>query len=74
MKLLNLNLPERTVLATTTVLASGILTLLPWRLTGHPSSDAPPAGVVTNIFPLKLGSSIRLAVQSAGVAWKGEYL
>ena len=35
------------------------------------SSDAPPTGAVTNIMPLKLGSSIPLAVRSAGVTWKG---
>ena len=71
MKLLNLNLPNRTVLATTAVLAAGILTLLPWLLTAQPSSDAPPTGIVTNMLPLKLGSSIPLAIQSPGVAWKG---
>jgi hypothetical protein len=70
MKLLNLNPPKRTVLATTAVLAAGILTLLPWLLTAQPSPDAPPTGV-TNLVPLKLGSSIPLAVQSPGVAWKG---
>ena len=70
MKLLNLNPPKRTVLAPTAVLAAGILTLMPWLLTAQPSPDAPPTGVVTNIFPLKLGSSIPLAVQSPGVAWK----
>ena len=71
MKHLNLNLPKRTVLATTAVLAAGILTLIPWLLTAQPSPDAPPTGVVTNLFPLKLGSPIPLAIQSPGVAWKG---
>jgi hypothetical protein len=71
MKLLNLNLPNRTVSATTAVMAAGILTLIPWLLTAQPSPDAPPAGVVTNLVPLKLGSSIPLAIQSPGVAWKG---
>ena len=70
-ELLNLSPPKRTVLATTAVLAAGILTLIPWLLTAQPSPDAPPTGVVTNIFPLKLGSSIPLAVQSPGVVWKG---
>jgi len=36
-----------------------------------PSPNAPPPGAVTNLVPLKLGSSIPLAVQSPGVAWKG---
>jgi len=71
MKLLDLNPSKRTVLATTAVLAAGILTLMPWLLTAQPSPDAPPTGVVTNLVPLKLGSSIPLAVQSPGVAWKG---
>jgi hypothetical protein len=71
MKLLNLNRPKRTVLATTAVLAAGILTLTPWLLTAQPSPDAPPTGAITNLVPLKLGSSIPLAVRSAGVAWKG---
>ena len=44
MKPLNLNPTKRAVLATTAVLAAGILSLLPWRLTAQPSSDAPPAG------------------------------
>jgi hypothetical protein len=71
MKLLNLNPAKRTVLATTAVLAAGILILLPWHLSAQPSSEAPPAGAVTNLVPLKFGSSVPLAVQSAGVAWKG---
>jgi hypothetical protein len=72
MKLLNLNPPKRTVLATTAVLAAGMLTLMPWLLTAQPSPDAPPTGVVTNLVPLKLGSPIPLAVQSPGVAWRGD--
>ena len=36
-----------------------------------PSPNAPPPGAVTNLVPLKLGSSIPLAVQLPGVAWKG---
>jgi len=74
MKLLNLNPLKRTVLATTAVLAAGIVTLTPWLLAAQPSRDAPPTGVVTNLVPLKLGSSIPLAVQSPGVAWKGNTL
>jgi len=70
-KLLNLNPPKRTVLATAAVLAAGILTLMPWLLTAQPSPDGPPTGVATNLVALKLGSSIPLAVQSPGVAWKG---
>ena len=53
------------------LLAAGILTLMPLLLTAQPSPDAPPTGAVTNLVPLKLGSSIPLAVQSPGVAWKG---
>src|ERR1035438_4709130 len=71
MKLLNLNPAKRTSLATTAVLAAGILSLLPCRLIAQPSSNVPPTGAVTNIMPLKLGSSIPLAVRSAGVTWKG---
>jgi hypothetical protein len=66
MKLLNLN-PAKL-----TVLAAGILSLLPWRLIAQPSSNAPPTDVVTNLIRLKQGSSIPLAVQSAGVEWKGD--
>ena len=72
MKLLNLNPAKRIVLAATAVLAAGILSLLPWRLDAQPASSAPPAGVVTNLIPLKLGSSIPLAVRSAGFEWKGK--
>ncbi len=72
MKLLNLSPPKRTVLATTAVLAAGILTLLPWLLAAQPSPNAPPTGVVTNLLPLKLGSSIPLGVQSPGVSWRGD--
>src|ERR1035438_2982742 len=71
MKLLNLNPTKRTALAATAVLAAGILSSLPWRLTAQPSSNAPPTGAVTNIIILKLGSSIPLAVRSVGVTWKG---
>jgi hypothetical protein len=71
MKLLNLNPTKRTALAATAVLAAGILSLLPWRLTAQHASNAPPTGAVTNLIPLKLGSSIPLAVRSAGVEWKG---
>jgi hypothetical protein len=71
MKLLNLNPTTRAALATTAVLTAGILSLLPWRLTAQPSFNAPPAGVVTNLIPLTMGASIPLAVQSAGVEWKG---
>jgi hypothetical protein len=71
MKLLNLNPLKRTVLATTAVLAAGILTLMPWLLTAQPSPNASLTGVVTNLVPLKLGSPIPLAIQSPGVAWKG---
>ena len=44
MKLLNLNPTKRAVLATTAVLAAGLLSLLPWRLAAQPSSETPPAG------------------------------
>jgi hypothetical protein len=71
MKLLNLNPAKRTSLATTAVLAAGILSRLPCRLIAQPSSNVPPTGAVTNLIPLKLESSIPLAVRSAGVEWKG---
>jgi hypothetical protein len=71
MKLLNLNPLKRILLTTTAVLAAGILPLMPRLLTAQPSPNAPPTGVVANLVPLRLGSSIPLAVQSAGVAWKG---
>jgi len=45
------------------LLAAGILTLTPLLLTAQPSPNAPPTGVVTNLVPLKLGSSIPLAVR-----------
>jgi beta-lactamase regulating signal transducer with metallopeptidase domain len=44
MKLLHLNPTKSTVLATTAVLAAGLLNLLPLRLVAQPSSEAPPAG------------------------------
>jgi hypothetical protein len=71
MKLLNLNPTKRTALAAAAVLAAGILSLLPCRLIAQPSSNVPPTGAVTNLIPLKLESSIPLAVRSAGVEWKG---
>lgn len=36
-----------------------------------PEQTKPPDVAVPNLVPLKLGTSIPLAVQSAGVAWKG---
>jgi beta-lactamase regulating signal transducer with metallopeptidase domain len=47
MKLLNLNPTKSTFLATTAVLAAGLLSLLPWRLTAQPSSEPPPVGETT---------------------------
>ena len=41
MKLANLNRSKRPVLATTAVLAAGLLSLLPCRLTAQPQSNAP---------------------------------
>jgi hypothetical protein len=71
MKLFNLIPAKRSVLATAVVLAAGVLALMPRLLTAQPSPDAPPTGIVTNLIPVKLGSSIPLAVQSAGVVWRG---
>jgi hypothetical protein len=47
MKILNMNPAKRTVLAAAAVLAAGILSLLPWRLTAQPSSNAPPTLVAS---------------------------
>ena len=71
MKILKLNSTKRAVLAATAVLTVGLFSLLPWRLTAQPSSNAPPPGAVANLVPLKLGSTIPLAIGSAGVEWKG---
>ena len=37
----------------------------------EPEQAEPRAVAVPNVVPLKLGSSIPLSVQSAGVTWKG---
>ena len=70
MKLINRNPTKRAVLAAAAVLAAGVLGFLPWCLVAQPSSSAPPKGAVANLIPLKLESSIPLAVQSAGFEWR----
>ena len=48
MKLIKLNSTKRTVLTAAAILAAGILSVLPWRLTAQPSSDAPASGPTTS--------------------------
>jgi hypothetical protein len=53
---------------------AGIFNLPPWRLIAEPSSNVAPTGAIRNLIPLKWGSSIPLAFQSADVKWKGNTL
>ena len=53
------------------VLLALTLCSLPGVAADAPEQTKPTEAAVPNLVPLKLGTSIPLAVQSAGVAWKG---